>query len=132
MGLLDGDLGLRLDRGAGLVLRVVQVQARGVDDGELAPAPVRDAIEAIAGETRLRVDDRLTPAENPVEKRRLPNIWASDDRDDWASHPSIRPGSANSRTVDLPAGRGGMAKRWRGPGGGVRHARPGDGGSDDL
>ena len=62
MRLVDGDLGLRLDRRSRLILRVVQVQAGGVDDSELATAPVRDAVEPIAGEARLWVDDRLTPA----------------------------------------------------------------------
>src|SRR5438132_560121 len=56
LGLFDRDLGLGLDRLTRLALlgvlaaRTPEAQARGVDDRELASAPVGDAVEAVASQ----------------------------------------------------------------------------------
>ena len=89
-GLVDRDLGLGLDRRARLVLGGVQVEAGRVDDRELAPAPLGDPVEPVARQPRLRVDDRLAPAEDAVEQRRFADVGATDDGDDGSRHASIR------------------------------------------
>ena len=90
VGLVDGNLRLRLNRRSGGVFRAVQVKARGVDHRELPTAPVGDAIQPVSGEAGLGVDDRLLPADHAVEEGRLADVWTTDDRDDRPSHRSIR------------------------------------------
>ena len=93
VGLVDRDLRLRLDRGLGRILVRVQIEPGRVDHGELPP-PVRDAVEPVAREARLRVDDRLAPAEDAVEQRRFADVGAADDGDDRARHASSVANSA--------------------------------------
>jgi len=50
VGLVDRDLGLRLDRRARFVLRRIHVQPGGVDDRELPSAPLRHAVKAVPGQ----------------------------------------------------------------------------------
>ena len=58
-----------------------EVDAAGVD--ELEPDPVPLALErlAVAGDPGLLVDDRLAPAGEPVDERRLADVGKADDRD---------------------------------------------------
>ena len=78
--LFDRDFGLGLDRLARLALLgdlaagPPQVQARGVDDRELASAPVGDAVKAVA------------PTEDAVKKRGLAHVWTAHDGDDRPGH----------------------------------------------
>jgi hypothetical protein len=84
LGLIDRDLGLSLDGGARFILGRVEVQAGRVDDSELSPTPLDDA-KADPVSAPIGVD-RLAPAEHAIEKGRLPDIGAADDRDDGARH----------------------------------------------
>ena len=102
IGLLDGDPGLGFDRGAGRVFGCVQIEACGVHHGELTASPVGDAVEPITGQPRLGVHDRLLPADQAVEERRLTDVGSADDRHDWSRHRSIRRVLAVSPTARRP------------------------------
>ena len=104
VGLVDRDPGLGFDRRTRRVLPSVQVEARRVDDRELATPPLGNAVKAVSGEARLRVDDRLPPTDHAVEKRRFADVRSADDRDDGPGHPSIR------RDQTTSSGSG-----WKGP-----------------
>src|ERR1700680_2494845 len=86
LGLVDGDLGLRLDRGARFVLGGIEVETRGVDDGELTAAPFGHAIKSIAGESGLRIHDGLSPTQDAIEKSRFAHVGATDYSNDGARH----------------------------------------------
>src|SRR6266540_1339671 len=94
---LDGeDAGLRVDdeedhvgfsdRGLGLTpygrfhltcSRIVE--AAGVDQRELAPAPLSGRVDAVACGAGKILDDRDALADDAVEERRLPNVGPDDD-----------------------------------------------------
>ncbi len=89
--LVDRDPGLRLDGRLGRIFRTVEVKPGGVDHRELAAAPVCDAIQPVARQAGLRVDDGFPPAQDAVEQGRLAHVGPADDGDDGARHGSIRP-----------------------------------------
>src|SRR5207302_4051097 len=124
VGLIDRDLGLRLDRRPRRVLRGVEVQAGGVDDRKLTPAPLRDPVEAIAGQAGLRVDNRLPPTEHAVEEGRFTDVRPADDGNDGSGHGSIRrSGRPPMRPTGPEWGYSGPRMRPTGPE--WRHPRPG-------
>src|ERR1700752_5088785 len=86
IGLVDRDARLCLDRCARRVVRGFEVEPRGVDHAELTAAPLGDAVEAVARQAGLRVDDRLALTDQTVEEGRLAAVRAADDRDDGPCH----------------------------------------------
>ena len=103
--LVDRDPGLRLDRRPGRILCGVKVKARGIHGGELAAPPLGDAIEPVASQARLRVDDRLLPADQTVEEGRFADVRTAHDRHDWSCHASIRRVLAAAPTEPRPRSR---------------------------
>ncbi len=80
VGLVDGDLGLRLH--AGLQALVVDVlKSGGVDQLQIDVAQPAGPETAVAGDAGAIVDDRQRPARQPVEQGRLADIGPSDDCD---------------------------------------------------
>ena len=61
-------------------------EAAGVDERELAAAPLRRRVEAVARRSGLVLDDRDAVADEAVEERRLPDVGSPDDRDESARH----------------------------------------------
>ena len=84
----EDQIGL-LDRHARLVLHALldarprlELEASRVDDGEGAAVPLRGAVDTVAGRAGDVGDDRGASADEPVEERALPDIWAPDDGHD--------------------------------------------------
>src|SRR2546430_923176 len=87
LGFLDGDPGLGLHRRPGRIAQALgQDEAGGVDDRQLAPAPVGHAVEAVAGEARLSIDDGLPKAHQPVEESRFPGVRSPHQSEDGTAH----------------------------------------------
>src|SRR5581483_11204128 len=77
---VQGDLSLAID------LRrnerdVIGNDAAGVDDAEVASAPLGFAVEAVAGDAGLIADDGAAASNDAVEERGLADVGASDDGD---------------------------------------------------
>src|SRR5579862_2386429 len=58
---------------------VFRNDAAGVDDAEIAPAPLGVAIEAVASDAGLVANDGATRTHNAVEQRGLAHVGATDD-----------------------------------------------------
>ena len=61
-------------------------QSAGIDEPEAAAVPLCGREVSIARHARLRIHDRLAPADDPVEQRRLPDVRPADDRDRRYAH----------------------------------------------
>src|SRR5689334_3994262 len=109
VGLVDRDARLRLDGRARRVVGGFEVEPRRVDHAELAAAPLRDAVQAVAGETGLRVDDRLALTDQAVEEGRLSDIRATDDRDNGPCHAHRIAEAVALRTKPKPIATAGFA-----------------------
>ena len=57
-----------------------------VDDPKLVRAQAADALDPVAGHARRVVDDRLPPADQPIEQGRLADIRAAQDGDGGKGH----------------------------------------------
>ena len=87
IGLCDRGLGLATHRRLDLPGLWI-IKAAGVDERELAPAPVRGRVDAIAGRARDVFDDRDALADESIEQGGLSDVWTSDDRDHGPGHAS--------------------------------------------
>jgi hypothetical protein len=79
VGVREGSVGLIA--GEGLDAGRTGEVAGGVDESEAAASPHGVELDAIAGDARHVVGDRLTVAEQPVDQGRFADILAADDRD---------------------------------------------------
>ena len=86
VGLVDGRLGLPAHGRLDLAGRIVE--AAGVHEGELPPAPVRRGVEAIAGGPRLVLHDGHALADDTVEEGRFADVGTPDDGDQGPGHGS--------------------------------------------
>src|SRR5690606_24273617 len=84
--LTDGGLHLPTDRGLHRLVALGLEPSR-VDQEEAAARPLRASEVAIARDTGLVLDDCASLTEHPVDKRRLADIVAADDRDRRKSVP---------------------------------------------
>ena len=73
----------------GAVTRGRAEPAAGVDDDERAAVPVGLEHLAVAGDAGLLLDDRVAPADEAVDQRRLADVGAADDGDDGERRRSI-------------------------------------------
>ena len=85
------------------------VDAAGVDELEGAAVPLGAGLAPVAGDARHGVDDRVAPAGEPVEERRLADVRVADDRDDGlvgrerAAPPPGAASSVRARRVSQPS-----------------------------
>jgi hypothetical protein len=80
IGAADCGLGLR-QHPPGEAFGVGVFEARRIDDREGQVGKARLALPPVARDTRPVVDQRLTPSDQPVEKRGLADVRAPDDCD---------------------------------------------------
>ena len=85
VGLAHRGLGL-LPHPAGQRLRVLVLEARGVDHPELEPEQLRLAFAAVARDARPVVDQRQALADEPVEQGRFADVGPADDGDGGKRH----------------------------------------------
>src|SRR5260370_38954822 len=62
---------------------VVRNEAAGIHDFQCAAAPLRLAVDAVAGDARLVGDDGAARAGQTIEQRGLADVGASDDDERW-------------------------------------------------
>ena len=79
IGLSDRGLGLAPDRGLHLP-RFPVVEPAGVDERELATAPLRRRVDAVARRPGDVLDDRDALTDEAVEEGGFPDVRAPDDR----------------------------------------------------
>ena len=84
VGLVDG--GLRLFAYGRLHRALRIVESAGVDERELAAAPLDRRVDAIACRPGLVLDDRDPIADQTIEEGRLSDIRTADDGDETAGH----------------------------------------------
>src|SRR5690606_24487248 len=63
-----------------------RIETAGVDDQEVAPLPLRHAVETVARDPRLILDDRLPRSHESIEERGLADVRPSHDRHELAGH----------------------------------------------
>ena len=71
-------------------------QSTGIDQPELPSVPISAREMAIARGTRLVAHNRTVIPDDTVEKRGLPHVGTSDERNDWKVHAGT-PLSSDSR-----------------------------------
>jgi len=67
------------------------IEAAGVDHGRLPALEADATVEPVARHARSIADERLPPADQTVEERRLADVRTPDDRDDRTDHPGRFP-----------------------------------------
>ena len=80
--LAHGLLGLQTNVGQQIAFAGIEADAAGVDDGELAVAPLDGAVQPIAGGAWFFVDDGAVLADETVEQGRLANVGSTHQRHD--------------------------------------------------
>ena len=105
VGVAHRGLGL-LAHSAGKRLRVLVLEARGVDHPELESEQVRLALAPVAGDAGAVVDQRQALADEPVEQRRFADVGPADDGDGGKGH--------DARSSPLPWGEGGSREAAEG------------------
>src|SRR5437867_4004001 len=87
-------------------------QTAGIHEPEPASVPLRRGEVSIPRDTRLRIHDRLAPADDPVEQRRLPYVGSADDGYGGNGHTVISwLTSASAKSYDSLTGIGSCAAR---------------------
>ena len=93
--LAHGLLGLQADVGQQIAFARVEPDAAGIDDGELAFAPLGGAVQAVARRAGLFVHDGAVLADQTIEEGRLADVGSADQCDDW--HGRLAAGRAGRR-----------------------------------
>ena len=131
VGLGDGGLGLDA-HAPGEARRLALLEARRVDDREAEIAELGVALAAVARDAGLVVDQRQLLADEPVEQRRLADVWPADHGDGEGRHfAGVSDGAAGSGAGVAGAITGGTAGGVDSGGrglrccGGRRHGRRG-------
>src|SRR2546427_1594132 len=87
-------------------------QTAGVHEPEPASVPLRRRKVSVARDPGLRIHDRLAPADDPVEQRRLPDVGPADDGYGGNGHTVISwLTSASAKSYDSLTGIGSCAAR---------------------
>src|SRR5436309_14828228 len=87
-------------------------QTAGIHEPEPASVPLRRREVSIARDPRLRIHDRLAPAADPVEQRRLPYVGSADDGYGGTGHTLISwPTSSVAKSYDGLTANGNCAGR---------------------
>ena len=64
----------------------IELDAARIDHGERAIEPLGIEVNAVTRDARHVVDNRDALPPDLIEKRRLADIRATNDRDDWLAH----------------------------------------------
>ena len=111
VGLAHRGLGL-LPHPAGQRVRVLVLEAGGVDHPELEPEQLRLALAPVAGHARPVVDQRQALADQPVEQGRFADVGPADDGDGGEGHGARDSSAASRRRRGLSGTRaGGRCRR---------------------
>jgi hypothetical protein len=73
---------LHPDVGEEVALTGIQADATRVDHGELASTPLGGPVQPISRGARLIMNDGAMLADEPVEQRRLTDVWSANEGDD--------------------------------------------------